>query len=62
MQESATQIDDVFNNINNLKKEFAQYGEEGQAALAAGYSQMLANLAATEQQITAQIKNSDGRG
>lgn len=59
--EATTQVfDDVFAQFDTLQQEFAQYGAEGQAALAASYQQMLSSLDATEASIMKQIKSQMG--
>lgn len=60
MAQNAAAFDDVFDQLASLQTEYAGYGAEAQAALAASYTQMMDSLQATENQLTSQIKSQMG--
>ena len=53
-------LDDLFAQLQGMQAEFMQYGVEGQAALAASYTQMINELSALETQLTGQIRSQMG--
>ena len=53
-------LDDLFAQLQGMQYEFMQYGAEGQAALAASYTQMINELSALETQLTGQIRSQMG--
>ena len=50
----------LFAQLQGMQAEFMQYGAEGQAALAASYTQMINELNALETQLTGQIRSQMG--
>ena len=56
----AQALDALFAQLQGMQAEFMQYGAEGQAALAASYTQMINELNALETQLTGQIRSQMG--
>lgn len=56
----AQMLDALFAQLQGMQYEFMQYGAEGQAALAASYTQMINELNALETQLTGQIRSQMG--
>ncbi len=56
----AQTLDALFAQLQGMQAEFMQYGAEGQAALAASYTQMINELNALETQLTGQIRSQMG--
>jgi hypothetical protein len=56
----AQMLDALFAQLQGMQAEFMQYGAEGQAALAASYTQMINELNALETQLTGQIRSQMG--
>jgi len=56
----AQALDAFFAQLQGIQAEFMSYGPEGQAALAASYTQMINELNALETQLTGQIRSQMG--
>ena len=56
----AQMLDALFAQLQGIQAEFMSYGPEGQAALAASYTQMINELNALETQLTGQIRSQMG--